>query len=231
VTEVLLALQDLAADCPEIVELDINPLWADQIGVLALDARVRLEPPRSPGAVRFAVRPYPHELVTTLSVRDGRIFRIRPIKPEDAPEIQAMISETDPQDIRMRFFTALRALPDALVKRLTQIDYDREMAFVATDPLGQGAGIVRLSCDPDFDRAEYAIIVRSDLKGQGLGRAMMKRILSYARSRNVKIVFGDVLTENMAMRGLARRLGFSESFLPNEPGVIEVSVSLAASTA
>lgn len=230
VSDVLLALQDIAADCPEVAELDINPLWADQNGVLALDARVRLAPPRSPGVSRFAIRPYPVELVATVSSRDGRPYMLRPIKPEDAPEIQAMIAGTDPEDIRMRFFTALRALPDSLVKRLTQIDYDREMAFVAADARGQGAGIVRLSCDPDYNRAEYAIILRSDLKGQGLGRALMEHILSYARARGVQAVFGDVLAENKAMRGLAERLGFSERFLPGEPGVVEVSLSLAQRT-
>lgn len=227
VAGVLLALQDLAADCPEIAELDINPLWADQNGVLALDARVRLAAPRAPGTSRFAIRPYPQDLVAPLRLRDGRVFGLRPIKPEDAGQIQSMIAGTDPRDIRMRFFTALRMLPDALVKRLTQIDYDREMAFVATDPEGRGAGIVRLSCDPDFDRAEYAIIVRSDLKGQGLGRALMERMLDYARSRYVREVFGDVLAENKAMRGLAQRLGFSENFAPGEPGVIEVTIKLA----
>jgi acetyltransferase len=227
VSDTLLALQDLAADFPEIVELDINPLWADHAGVLALDARVRLAPPRTPGTGRFAIRPYPQDLIAHVSGREGRSFGLRPIKPEDAAEIQAMIAGTDPEDIRMRFFTALRALPDALVKRLTQIDYDREMAFVATDPAGGGAGVVRLSCDPDFDRAEYAIIVRSDLKGQGLGRAMMEHILSYARARGVRTVFGEVLAENKSMRGLAQRLGFSETFAPGEPGVVEVSLKLA----
>lgn len=227
VSDALMALQDLAADCPEIAELDINPLWADHAGVLALDARIRLAPPRAPGTGRFAIRPYPQELISSVFARDGRRFGLRPIKPEDATEIQNMIAGTDPEDIRMRFFTALRALPDALVKRLTQIDYDREMAFVATDPTGAGAGIVRLSCDPDFDRAEYAIIVRSDLKGQGLGRSMMDCILSYARMRGVKTVFGDVLSENKSMRGLAQRLGFSETFAHGEPGVVEVSLQLS----
>jgi acetyltransferase len=226
VVETLLALQEIAADCPEVAELDINPLWADQQGVLALDARVRLSKPRAPGTGRFAIKPYPHQLAGFVQASGGRVFNLRPIKPEDAAEIQAMIADTDPEDIRMRFFTALRALPEALVKRLTQIDYDREMAFVALDATGQGAGVVRLSCDPDFDRAEYAIIVRSDLKGHGLGRAMMERLLSYARERGVREVFGEVLAENKAMRALALRLGFSETFAPGEPGVIEVSLRL-----
>jgi acetyltransferase len=227
ITDVLLALQDIAADCPEVAELDINPLWADQTGVVALDARVRLASPAAPGTARFAIRPYPQELASQIAGRDGRAYGLRPIKPEDAPEIQAMVAGADPEDIRMRFFTALRSLPEHLVKRLTQIDYDREMAFVLTAPDGQGAGIVRLSCDPDFERAEYAVIVRSDLKGHGLGRALMERILSYAASRGVAEVFGEVLSENAAMRGLAQRLGFSERFVAGEPGVVEVSRRLS----
>jgi acetyltransferase len=193
---------------------------------LALDARVRLARPRAPGAERFAIRPYPDELSAQLADRIGAAYRLRPIKPEDAAEIQAMVAGADPEDIRMRFFTALRSLPEVLVKRLTQIDYDREMAFVALDSAGKGAGIVRLSCDPNFERAEYAIIVRSDLKGRGLGRRLMEHIVSYARTRGVSQVFGEVLTENAAMRGLAARLGFTEEFAASEPGVIEVRLQL-----
>jgi acetyltransferase len=226
ITSVLMALQDLAADCPEIVELDINPLWADQNGVLALDARVRLAPPRAPGTARFAIRPYPEELRTALNDSKGGHYQLRPIKPEDAAEIQAMLAQTDREDIRMRFFTALRSLPDVLVKRLTQIDYDREMAFVAFDAQNRGAGIVRLSCDPDFERAEFAIIIRGDLKGRGLGRILMEHIIVYARTRGVAEVFGDVLNENAAMRGLAARLGFQEAFAAGEQGVIEVVLRL-----
>jgi acetyltransferase len=227
VTDALLALQDIAADLPEVAELDINPLWADQAGAIALDARVRLAPPRALGAGRFAIRPYPTELEGTLSDAAQRVYRIRPIRPEDAGAIQRLVQSNDPEDIRLRFFTALRSLPEDLVKRLTQIDYDREMAFVAFEAdSGAEAGIVRLSCDPDFDRGEFAIIVRSAMKGRGLGRRLMTLVTDYARSRGVRHVFGDVLAENHAMLGLARSLGFHERFLPGQPGIVEVSTQL-----
>jgi acetyltransferase len=227
IIETLLALQDMAADHPEIVELDINPLWADHNGVLALDARIRIEERGAKGTERFAIKPYPSNLAGAVMDRRGRSYAYRPIKPEDAPLMRKLAVAMSANDMRMRFFTALRELPDALMKRLTQIDYDREMAFVA---LGHDdetpAGIVRLACDPDFDRAEYAVAVRSDLKGRGLGRALMNAIANYARTRGVRTIFGDVLAENAAMLGLCRKLGFSVAAKPGEPGIVEVALTL-----
>lgn len=227
IVRVLLALQDMAADLPELVELDINPLWADQNGVLALDARVRVKPAAKKGTTRFAIRPYPTELEGDVENQVHDHFRLRPIRPEDAPGLKDLVGACDPQDIRMRFFTALKALPDALAKRLAQVDYDREMAFVALEPeTGRIAGVARLSCDPDYQRAEYAVMIRTDLKGQGLGTALMKRLISYARSRRIPEIFGDVLAENAAMLAVCERLGFERHLLAGEPGVLEVVLKL-----
>lgn len=228
VTRTILAIQAMAVDLPALKELDINPLWANEQGVLALDARMRVAPDARPGTGRFAVRPYPAELARQITDREGKPYLMRPIRPHDAPALQAAIAGSNPEDIRMRFFQALHQLPDHLARRLTQIDYDREMAFVVIDEAtSDGVGVVRLALDPDRQRGEYAIIVRSDRHGTGLGYRMMQEIIAYARSVGARQVFGDVLSENRAMLDMAAELGFKQSASP-EPGIVEVTLDLHA---
>ncbi len=225
---VLLALQDIAIDLPEVKELDINPLWADDQGVLALDARIRVAREPRPGTERFAVKPYPGELARDITDRNGKRYLMRPIKPEDAGAIQDAVAASDPADVRLRFFSSLRRLPNILAKRLTQIDYDREMAFVVIDEEGgrqQGAGVVRLALDPDRTRGEYAVMVASDRIGTGLGFRMMQEIIAYARQIGVKQIFGDVMAENERMLAMCAELGFVRAGTP-EPGVVEVTLDL-----
>jgi len=235
IAQTLIKLADIAADIPEVAELDINPLWADQHGVLALDARIKVAKPKAEGVERFAVRPYPRDMESRLEDRAGVSFDIRPIRPEDEPLLNEMISRCDPEDIRMRFFSAMRKLPRQLAARLSQIDYDREMAFVAFEPSGaprgeqRMAGVVRLAADPDFDRAEYSVIVRSDRKGEGLGYQLMTRIIEHARAMGVRELFGDVLAENRAMLDMCKDLGFTKHSLEGEADVVEVRLALSAS--
>jgi len=228
IIKVILALQDIAIDLPEVKELDINPLWADDQGVLALDARVRVAKEDRPGTERFAIKPYPTELTHEVTDRSGRPYILRPIKPEDAVGIQAAIASSDPEDVRMRFFSGLRQLPDALAMRLTQIDYDREMAFTLVENVNGrevGIAVVRLALDPDRTRGEYAVMVRSDRIGTGLGLRLMEEIIAYARSIGLKQIFGDVLAENTRMLDMCAKLGFNRSGSP-EPGVVEVTLDL-----
>ncbi|MEQ1754805.1 MAG: bifunctional acetate--CoA ligase family protein/GNAT family N-acetyltransferase [Micropepsaceae bacterium] len=228
IIKTILAIQSLAIDLPEVKELDINPLWANEQGVLALDARIRVKTEQRRGSERFAVRPYPTELTKQISDRNGKLYLMRPIRPEDAAALQGALAESNPEDVRMRFFSSLHQLPDRLAKRLTQIDYDREMAFVVLDDGAvpqQGVGVVRLALDPDRVRGEYAIIVKHDRQGTGLGFRMMQEIIAYARGCGVKQVFGDVLSENTAMLAMAEELGFRRTSYP-EPGVTEVTLEI-----
>jgi acetyltransferase len=163
-------------------ELDINPLWADQSGVIALDARVRVKPAYGDASRRFAVRPYPSDLEGTLAAR------------------------------------------------LTQIDYDREMAFVVfTSEAKEAVAVVgRLSESPGRERAEYAILVRSDQQGRGLGYAMMQHLIAFARHRGVGELYGHVLRENISMLDMCKELGFRRHTLEGEPSVLEVTLDLQA---
>lgn len=220
----IMQVAQLATDFAEIVELDVNPLLADDKGVLALDARIRIARTDRPAQARLAIRPYPRELESQVFLRDGRSIVTRPIRPEDAPALQEMVARAAPEDLRLRFFQPIRRLPEQLAARLTQIDYDREMAFVSFDPAEPESvtGVARLMADPDVREAEYAIIVRTDWKGKGLGYSLMQRLLNFARERGVTSIYGEVLRENETMLKMAEDLGFVGKPDPDDPSVIEV---------
>jgi acetyltransferase len=226
----LVRIAQLVIDIPEIVELDVNPLLADQFGVLALDARIRVERPGGGAGSRLAIRPYPKELEEDVPLGDGRTLLLRPILPEDEPALQESFSKLTPEEIRLRFFVPVKTLDHVTAARFTQIDYDREMALVLTETGIAGRtpiyGAVRLIADPDNERAEYAIVVNHDMTGMGLGILLMRRILDYATSRGVREVYGDVLRENRTMLKLCQVLGFKQSGVPDEPELVRVTLRL-----
>jgi acetyltransferase len=230
VARTLIKISQLVIDFGEVVELDINPLLADEFGVMALDARIRVRRTAEHAAKRLAIRPYPKDLEETLSLPDGRTFLVRPIRPEDEPALQELFAHLSPEAIRMRFFAPKSALSHQLAARLTQIDYDREMALVLTEPgspeKSQIYGVVRIIANPDGDKAEFAITVRSDMAGMGLGPLLMRRIIDYSHARGIKEIFGEVLRENKAMLKVCERFEFSRKANPDEPGVVEVKLTL-----
>jgi acetyltransferase len=225
ITEVLIRIGQLAADHPEIRELDINPLLADAAGVAALDARIRVAPADSAGAARLAIAPYPKELEATERLPDGTELQVRPVRPEDEPLLQDLAAHMTPEDLRMRFFAPLRGLTHTIAARLSQIDYDREMALIAEKD-GTSLGIVRFFADPDRLRAEYAVTVRSDWKGRGLGYLLMTRLIAVAQQWRIGELFGEVLRENQPMLAMCRELGFTIVDDPSDASIMRVCKAL-----
>jgi acetyltransferase len=228
IQEALVKLSQLVIDFPEIVELDINPLFADAQGVLALDARIKVAPAKA-GTDRLAIRPYPKELEEWFTMTDGRKTLLRPLRPEDEPNHHILVSKLTPEDIRFRFFGLVHELPHSEMARLTQIDYDREMAFIGEIDKPEGGretlGVVRTVTDPDNDAAEFAIVVRSDLKGSGLGKRLLVKMIEYCRSRGTRIIVGQVLKDNQRMLAFVQHLGF----LPTrtiDGDIVEVELEL-----
>jgi len=230
----LIQLAQMAADIPQIAELDINPLLADENGVLALDARIRVSAAAGMSAAttdRFAIRPYPVELEEWAEWRSRKIM-LRPIKPEDGARHLAFFKALDPDDVRFRVFMPLREIGASQLARLSQIDYDREMAFVAIgereDGTSETLGVARAIADPDNAVAEFAVTIRSDLKGGGLGSILLHKLIEYCRARGTGELFGIALTDNHRMIGMARRFGFAVNYQAGDTVEMRLDLSGAA---
>ena len=214
----LIKVAQLVVDFAEVAELDINPLLADEDGVIALDARIRVAPATAPAERRLAIRPYPKELEDEIKLTGGRTLVLRPIRPEDEPMLIAGFNKLSPELVRLRFFAPIKELTHETAAGLTQIDYDREMALVLADrdPPGvaQLYAVARFSTDPDQEKAEFALTVRDDVTGKGFGPLLLRRLIDYARQRQIGEIFGHVLRENAEHAGdlpLARLRGDGRS--------------------
>ena len=230
----LVKLSQLVADFPEIHEIDLNPVLADETGVLAVDARisvVQVVVARRgvSGNPRFAIRPYPSEWVRHMQLRDGTTILARPVRPEDEPLYGPFFAAVTPTDLRLRFFAPIKDFSHSFIARLTQIDYARAMAFVAIDEAsGAMLGVVRLHADAKYVSGEYAILIRSDMKGHGLGWSLMQLMIEYARSEGIRTITGQVLRENAMMLDMCRQLGFHIASDPQEPTSVIVTLQLSA---
>ena len=224
IVRVLVQVSQLVADIPELAELDINPLLADSQGAIALDARIRVQLADKSASTldRLAIRPYPAELEEDIEWGGEKIL-LRPIRPEDGPAHMAFFAALSPDDIRYRMFVRIRELQPSQLARFTQIDYDREMAFIATRTNADGRhetlGVARVVADPDNIQAEFAVTVRSDLKGHGLGRILMEKLIAYCRRRGTREIVGEALPQNTRVIQLVRKLGFTVTPVPAEDTV------------
>ena len=231
IIQTLRALSQIAVECPMVRSIDINPLLADADGVIALDARIEIDPARvniSAPNPELAIRPYPSGWSAEASVH-GLALTLRPIRPEDAELYPRYLERMDPEDMRMRFLIPLRTLTRDTLIRLTQLDYDRDIAFVALEmATGELAGIARYSAEPDGETAEFGILIRSDLKGRGIGRILMTRLIDYAHAEGIGEIDGFVLSENEAMLDFCRTLGFTIAGAPGDPAMKQVRLTIGA---
>ncbi|HYB91010.1 MAG TPA: GNAT family N-acetyltransferase, partial [Candidatus Binataceae bacterium] len=229
----LVKLSQLVADFPEIREIDLNPVLADESGVIAVDARVSVVPieRRQRGLSdhpRFAIRPYPKEWERHVTMPDGTAVFLRPVRPEDEPLYGPFFAAVTPEDLRLRFFAPVKEFSHIFIARFTQIDYARAMAFIAIkEATGEMLGVVRLHTKADYESGEYAILVRSDLKGHGLGWLMMQMIIEYARAEGIRAIEGQVLPGNAAMLRMCEELGFALSHDPEDPHISVARLQLS----
>ncbi|MDX6750207.1 GNAT family N-acetyltransferase (plasmid) [Geminicoccaceae bacterium 1502E] len=224
----LCKVAQLAAELAELVTLEMAPVVVGSDGPATRGAVLVVERATRPAGDRLAIRPYPAELEQSLVLEDGTALFLRPIRPEDVPMLQATFHRLTPSDVAHRFFTSLKELSEPMAARLTQIDYDREMALLAFDTKSREElmGVVRISADADREQAEFAILVRSDLKGRGLGRRLMERIVAYAGERGIGRIWGHVMADNTPMLSLARMLGFELARDPEDLGVVHATLDL-----
>lgn len=209
IAHALVCLSQLVVDHPQIVDLDINPLLVDEHGLIAVDARIKINPSRT--GSRLIISPYPRNLERVLSRPDGRQFNVRALRPQDAPLLEEFGRHLSPEDMRFRFFIPLHGIDHQLAARLSQLDYDREIALIATqmEATRDAIAIARFHADPDNIEAEFAVTVRSDLQGQGVGFALMRYLIEVAAARGLQRLWGDVLADNTCMLTLAKALGMN----------------------
>ena len=226
-------LSQMIVDFPCIVSVDINPLLADANGAIALDARIEIDPraveEQGPNPA-LAIRPYPAGWGKEFG-GGGAHYLIRPIKPVDIQLYPEFLSKISPDDLRLRFLAPRKNFSDEMLKRLTQLDYDRDIAFVVLDKTsGALAGVGRLSCDPDREKGEYALLVRTDLQGRGIGWQLLQQLIDYAKAQNIGRIEGVVLEENTGMQNMCREFGFSIARHLDEPGLLLVELDLSRET-
>ena len=228
-SELLVRISQMIVDCPQVYELDIHPLLAAGDKFTVIDADMILKQSQGEAQKRLAIRPYPVEYEERVQLKDGSSIIMRPILPEDEPNHAQFVSKVSKEDLYNRFFSDVGELNHEALANLTQIDYDREMAFIAITNSGSNPeiiGVSRALLNPDNTDAEFAILVRSDLKGMGLGKLLLQKIIDYCRQKDTKQISGMTMPTNRGMLMLAQKLGF-ELDVQFEDGTADMVLKLS----
>jgi RimJ/RimL family protein N-acetyltransferase len=225
IADVLVRVSQLLIDFPDIAELRLDPLRVGPKGVWVTGAHVRLRDATDP-AWHLSLPPYPGELVTRFEAH-GETLIVRPIRPEDAEAHERFFTRLHPQDIRFRFFSTIRELSREQIARLTQIDYDLEMALLAVrEATGETVGVARLVREGETNEGEFAVVVEPAAKGMGIATYLLRRLFDWARNHGIRVVIGQVLAENQPMLALVRHLGFGLHATPHDASVVEARLVL-----
>ncbi len=227
--KILLRVSEMVCELPWIREMDINPLIVDESGAVAVDARIVVQH-YTPGPDRYAhmaIHPYPTHLVMQWQLPDGLDLIIRPIRPEDAEMEKIFVRNLSDESRYFRFMQTLQELTPVMLMRFTQIDYDREMALIAVQREENGeekqVGVARYSINPDGETCEFALVVSDDMQGKGLGHKLMNCLMAAGRSRGLKVIEGEVLTNNYGMLKLMSKLGFHTTIDEEDRSITLVS--------
>ncbi|PKF76989.1 protein acetyltransferase [Vibrio sp. vnigr-6D03] len=227
-SEFLVRISQMVIDCPQIKELDIHPVLANGEDFTILDADLTIEEFEGDSHQRLAIRPYPIEHEEHVVLKDNSNVLLRPILPEDEPDHAEFISNVSKDDLYKRFFSDVGEFNHEALANFTQIDFDREMAFVAQqyhEGKKRIIGVARVLSDPENFDAEFAILVRSDLKGCGLGRVLMDKLIRYCKERGTKQMSGMTMPTNRGMIMLAQKMGF-ELDIQFEDGIADMRLPL-----
>jgi acetyltransferase len=226
--DVLLRISEMVCELPWIQSLDLNPLIIDENGAIAADARIMLEhaAPSSDRYSHMAIHPYPAHLIETWTLSDDIRCTVRPIRPEDSDMVQEFVRNMSDESRYFRFMDTIRELSPAMLIRFTQIDYDREMALVATVEGKDGKeveiGVARYVTNPDGETVEFALAVGDEWQKHGVGPRLMSAIIECAQAKGYRAIVGDVLSNNDKMLKLMTTLGFAIHPHPEDSAVKRV---------
>jgi len=231
IIDTLIRISDMVAQLPEIHELDINPLFSDDEGVMAVDARIVVKTlPRNHKAYQhMAIHPYPNELVKIQETAKGLPITIRPIRPEDAKLELDFVQNLSQRSRYLRFMNSMQTLTPEMLSRFTQIDYDREMAFIATTQDSGNTieiGVTRYTTNPDGKSCEMAIVVRDDYQHRGVASALLNSLIEHAKAKGLRKMQGEVLSENGPMLSLLRQFDFKLHTMAEDRNIIEIELDL-----
>ena len=233
--QVLLRVSEMVCELPQLREMDINPIIVDELGVVAVDARIVIDPaPQTQGGrahqySHLSILPYPARYEQVWPLRGGGEYTVRPIHPDDASMLQEMMQHLSAESRYFRFVSSIVELPPAMLARFTLIDYDREMALVAVfRERKAGAdgkiienerivGVSRYITNPDQSSCEFALVVADDFNSKGLGSRLMLCIMEVAREKGLAEIEGLVLSQNSAMLRLMKSLGFVIKLFAEDP--------------